>query len=323
MKVVVTDYTFPSLDVETDVLQKIGATVIGAQCRTPEDLQALVADADAVITQFAPVNAQVIAAMKRARVIVRYGIGVDNVDLAAARRQNIPVCNIPEYCIDEVADHTLAMILSATRSVLQNCLKTRRGEWGLAVPLASMRCLRDLTVGIVGLGRIGREVARRLEPFKCRRLVFDPAVADADVVQLGCEPVAFQQLLTRADVVTLHCPSNERTRHMLNVATFSAMRPGSILVNVGRGDLVDPVALVEQLQSGHLGAAALDVFEPEPIPRDNPILTMDNVVLGSHLASTSVVAVQTLRETAARIACLALQGAPLPHVVNELRSHDE
>jgi D-3-phosphoglycerate dehydrogenase len=118
--------------------------------------------ADAVITPFAPVNADAIGHMQRAKAIVRYGIGVDNVDLRAARARGIPVCNVPDYCIDEVADHTLALILAATRSVLPNCLKVRRGQWGLAVPLARMRALRDCTVGIIGFGRIGREVARRL-----------------------------------------------------------------------------------------------------------------------------------------------------------------
>jgi D-3-phosphoglycerate dehydrogenase len=316
MKVVVTDYTFPSLDVEEAILREYDAQLVGAQCKTPEALIALVHDADAVITQFAPVNADVVASMQRARVIVRYGIGVDNVDLVAARQRQIPVCNVPDYCIDEVADHTLALILAATRSVVPNHLKVRDGAWGLAVPLEQMRCLRDLTVGIVGFGRIGREVAGRLGPFKCRRLVFDPAVAADLIRSTGCEPVSFESLLSQSDVVTLHCPSNERTRGMMNHTTIGSMKRQSILVNVGRGDLVDSAALLEALGAGHLSAVALDVFQPEPIPSDHPILQMGNVVVGSHIASASVPAASKLRRTAAQIAAMALQGKSLPNVVN-------
>src|SRR5205823_973992 len=145
----------------------------------------LVADADAVLTQFSPVTADVIAGMKKARVIVRYGIGVDNVDLQAARERGIPVCNVPAYCIDEVADHTLAFILAATRQVVPHCSRVRGGHWGLATPLSEMKTLRDLAVGIVGFGRIGRAVVRRLLPFGAVLRVFDPAVSPKEIESAG------------------------------------------------------------------------------------------------------------------------------------------
>ena len=155
--------------------------------------------------------------MTRARVIVRYGIGVDNVDLDAARARGIPVCNVPDYCIDEVADQTLAFILGATRQVVPHCLGVRNGEWRLAVPLDQMKTLRDLTVGVVGCGRIGREVIRRLVPFKCRVLAFDPAVEAAELAALGARAVgSLADLLAGSDVVTLHCPSTSQTRRMIN-----------------------------------------------------------------------------------------------------------
>lgn len=316
MKVLVTDYTFPSLEVEERIVRDASAQLVGAQCKTVDGLKQLVRDADAVITQFAPINAEVIACMERARVIVRYGIGVDNVDLLAARQRQIPVCNVPDYCIDEVADHTLAMMLAATRSVQPNSLKVRRGEWGLAVGLERMRCLRDMTVGIIGFGRIGREVAARLAPFKSKRLVYDPMVDAKAMAGSGCVSATLETLLAESDVVTLHCPSTDATRGMLNRQTIAKMKPGALLVNVGRGDLVDPVALTEALQSGHLSGAALDVFQPEPIPTDHPLLEMDTVVVGAHIASASVPAVRKLRETAAQLAVLALQGRDLPNIVN-------
>ena len=274
------------------------------------------ADADAVITQFAPVDAHVIAGMQRAKVIVRYGIGVDNVDLEAARARGIPVCNVPDYCIDEVADHTLAFLLATTRQVVTNAVQNRSGQWGLATPLDQMRALRDMTVGIVGFGRIGREVVSRLRAFKCRVLVHDPVVAGGEIEQAGAKPVALRELLSQSDAISLHCPSMAQTRGMINGDSLATMKRGVILINVARGDLVDPEALTTALQSGHVSAAALDVFAPEPIPSEHPILQMDQVIVASHIASCSVPAVRKLREKAANLAAMALRGETLPNVVN-------
>ncbi len=314
--VAVTDYTFPSQEIEERALAPLGVRLIAGQCKTPEALIPLVREADAVITQFAPVNAEVMAAMQRARVIVRYGIGVDNVDLETARARGIPVCNVPDYCIDEVADHTLAFILAATRQVVPNALHIRAGKWGLATPLNEMRTLRDQTVGIVGFGRIGREVAARLAPFKCHRLVFDPVVP-ADVIEsAGCQAAALDDVLSQSDIVTLHCPSTAQTRKLLNASSIARMKRGAIVVNLARGDLIDTPALVAALQSGQIAAAALDVCNPEPIPADSPLRSLPNVIASSHIASASPKAVRTLRETAARLVALALRGEPLPNVVN-------
>jgi D-3-phosphoglycerate dehydrogenase len=318
MQVVVTDSSFPSLEIESAILSAAGHELRGGQCKTSDTLIPLVQNADAVITQFAPLKADVINAMSKARVIVRYGIGVDNVDLDAARQRGIPVCNVPDYCIDEVADHTLAFILGCTRQVVSNCVGVRGGKWQLAVPLSQMRTLRDLTVGVVGFGRIGREVAARLAPFKCRRLVFDPVVPPAAITDSGCEAVNLEQLLAESDVITLHCPSTAKTRKMLNAETLGQLKRGAILINLARGDLVDTKAMVEALRSGQLGGAALDVCDPEPIPADHPLLQMANVIVASHVASTSEKAVRTLRETAARLAVMALAGEKLPSVVNGL-----
>lgn len=315
MKVAITDYSFPTLEIEEGILRP-AAEIVSGQCKTPETLIPLVADADAVITQFAPIKADVIAAMQRARVIVRYGIGVDNVDLDAARAKGIPVCNVPDYCIDEVADQTLAFILGTTRQVVSNCARLRDGKWGLATPLDQMRALRDLTVGVVGFGRIGREVVSRLQAFKCRVLVHDPVVAADDIQRAGAAAADLDRIITDSDIITLHCPSLPQTRGMINRESLDRMKAGVILINVARGDLVDSAALTDALKRGQVGAAALDVFAPEPIPTDHPILKMDNVILASHIASTSVPAVKKLRETAARLALAAVNGQPLSNIVN-------
>lgn len=317
MKVAVTDHSFPDLTVEESILQPAGHAIAAwKERKSAAELPALVADADAVITQFAPVNADVIASMQKARVIVRYGIGVDNVDLAAARAKGIPVCNVPDYCIDEVADHTLAFILATTRQVVTNSNTLKGGKWGLATSLDHMKALRDLAVGVVGFGRIGREVVARLRPFRCRILVYDPLAKPADVEAAGATLVALSDLLAQTDVITLHCPSTPETRGMLNSESLAKTRPGVSIINLARGDLIDPNSLLVALQTGHVSAAALDVFNPEPIPADHPILKLDNVIVASHIASTSVPAVRKLRETAARLALMALNGEPLVNVVN-------
>ncbi|MCX7385856.1 MAG: C-terminal binding protein [Planctomycetales bacterium] len=317
MKVAVTDYSFPDLTVEESILQPAGHAIAAwKERKSAAELPALVADADAVITQFAPVNADVIASMQKARVIVRYGIGVDNVDLAAARAKGIPVCNVPDYCIDEVADHTLAFILATTRQVVTNSNTLKGGKWGLATSLDHMKALRDLAVGVVGFGRIGREVVARLRPFRCRILVYDPLAGAADIEAAGATPVALSDLLSQTDVITLHCPSTPETRGMLNSESLAKTRPGVSIINLARGDLIDPNSLLVALQTGHVSAAALDVFNPEPIPADHPILKLDNVIVASHIASISVPAVRKLRETAARLALMSLNGEPLVNVVN-------
>lgn len=316
MKIVVTDYTFPSLDIEAGVLEPLGCELHGKQCKTPAEAVSAVADADCIITQFAPINADVIAAMRKSRVIVRYGIGVDNVDLDAARQRGIPVCNVPDFCIDEVADHTLAFILAATRQVVANCDGVRQGQWKLAVPIDRMRTMRDLTVGIVGFGRIGRAVARRLSPFGCSLVVYDPVAIEGDIRAAGAMPRSLESLLGESDVITLHCPATTATRRMIGPTAIATMKPGAILVNLGRGALVDSGALVDALERGHISAAALDVFDPEPIPPDHPLLKMPNVIVSAHIASASPKAVRRLRETAAEIVACCVRGERLPNIVN-------
>jgi D-3-phosphoglycerate dehydrogenase len=305
---------------EEAVLRPAGIEIVSfKEKRSPAELAELVRDADAVIAQFAPVNAEVVAGMTKAKAIVRYGIGYDNVDTTAARERGIPVCNIPDYCIDEVADHTMAFILAITRQVVPNALDIREGKWGLATPLTAMSSLKHLTIGIVGFGRIGREVVKRLLPFKARVLVFDPVVAADEIAKAGALAAAsFDELLAQSDIVSPHCPSTPKTKQLFNAAAFAKMKAGSVFINVGRGDLADSAAVTAALQSGHLAGAALDVFDPEPIPADHPIRTMPNVILAAHIASASPPAVKTLRETAARIALMAVRGEPLPNIVNSV-----
>ena len=316
-KAVITDHSFVTPDVERSILEPLGCSVVSQRaCTDQAALIALVRDADYVITQFAPVNAAVIECMQKCTIIVRYGIGVDNVDLAAAERKGIPVCNVPDYCIDEVADHTIAMILDLTRRITQNALTVRGGGWGLAVEPAEMRALKGQTVGVVAYGRIGREVALRLGPFKCRVVACDPGVEPARMEADGVEPVSLQRLYAASDIVTLHCPSTEETRSMIAADSIAAMKDGALLVNVARGTLVDTADLVAALRSGKLAGAALDVTDPEPIDPGHPLVGMENVLITSHVASVSEPAGRTLRTGVANTVAAAIRGEKLPNVVN-------
>jgi D-3-phosphoglycerate dehydrogenase len=320
-KVAVTDYTFDCLDVERAILDPLGCEVVGQKSgKDPGQLIALVRDADQVLTQFAPVDAAVIGALQKCRVIVRYGIGVDNVDLGAAAARGIPVCNVPDYCIDEVADHTLGLILDLTRKIAVNAAKVRAGGWGLAVQLDALFALKDLTVGLIGFGRIGRQVAQRLVPFRCRILVCDPAVPPSAIQNAGFIPVSLEEVLHSSDLVSLHCPSTEQTRCLINGESISRMKVGALLVNTSRGTLVKTDDLAAALQSGRLSAAALDVTDPEPLPAGHPLLALDNVILTPHMASASPGAVATLRQQAAAIVARAVQGKPLPNIVNGVQA---
>ncbi len=317
-KVVITDYAFDNTDLERSILEPLGCRLETLKAGKDQALIDLVRDADAVLTQFAPVHAGVIGAMRQCRVIVRYGIGVDNVDLAAAAAQRIPVCNVPDYCIDEVADHTLALILAATRQIVPSTNVIRAGQWRLPVPLTALHALKHMTVGLVAFGRIGREVAARLKPFKCQILVSDPAVSPEAVRDAGCLPATLDELLAQSDLVSLHCPSVETTRYMINATTLARMKPGAMLVNASRGTLVDTNALVAALQSGQISAAALDVTDPEPINPDHPLLKLENVILTPHDASATPQAVQKLRTDATGIVVKALRGERLPNIVNNV-----
>ena len=317
-KAVITDYTFPDLSIETQILEAAGLEVVSGQCKTPQDLIVLTASVDYIITQFAPIDADVIKSMSNCKVIVRYGIGYDNVDCETAKKKGIPVCNIPTYCIDEVADHTLSFILSMTRQLLANAKYVQNGKWGLGTDLSKMRGLYDSTVGIVGLGRIGQAVAKRLQGFGCRLMAYDPVVDSTQAASISCQLVDLDYLLSNSDIITLHCPSLPTTKNIINHSTLLKMKKGSLLINAGRGDLICADALTEALITGHLAGAAIDVFSTEPVPNDSPLLDMDNVLITSHIASASPQSAKTLRETAAQIVVISSKGESLPNIVNGL-----
>jgi D-3-phosphoglycerate dehydrogenase len=314
--VVVTDYTFADLSPEQSVLAPAGCVISGRRATAESELPGLVGEADGVITQFAPITEMVVESMRKAKVIVRYGVGYDNVDLHAAARKGIPVCNVPDYCVDEVADHALALALACTRQIPQISYRVRAGQWRSPVPLDKMAALRGMNVGIIGFGRIGRAVARRLQGFGSSIIAFDPVSAPAQIESSGVRAATLQELLASCDLITLHCPSTPETRHLIREETIAQMKRGVILINVARGNIVQHDDLAEGLKEGRIAAAGLDVTEPEPIPSDSVLLKMENVIITNHVAAYSASALERLQRLAAETVLKALRGEPLPNVVN-------
>lgn len=284
LTVFVTDYTLAAeMDLEAELLARVGAELVVAQCRSEQEVLEALVECDAIITQWAPVTRTVMERARRCRAISRNGIGVDNIDLAAARELGIAVLNVPAYCVPEVADHAMALLLALLRKVKPTLGMLERGEWGVGA-LTPIRRVDTLTLGIVGLGRIGSAVARRAGPFFRQIIACDPFIA-RDCFDAVCStPRCHEELWREADAITLHVPAKEDTFHMINADALAQMKDGVYLVNTCRGAVVDTEALVEALRSGKVAGAGLDVHEQEPLPADHPLRFMDNVILTPHVA---------------------------------------
>ncbi|MBL9204176.1 MAG: C-terminal binding protein [Opitutaceae bacterium] len=316
MRVLITDFGFPNVDQERSLLTAAGAEVATAQCRTPAEVVAAGRDADVLLVQWAPIDRSVIAALDHCRLIVRYGIGVDNVDLRAAGERGIPVCNVPDYCIDEVADHTLALALALARQVPQTDAAVRSGTWKITPP-GPIPGFRGSIFATVGFGRIARAVLSRAAAFGFVTAAYDPFLSPDAFAETGVRPLSLDALLATAGVISLHLPLNAETRHFIHAGTLARMRRDALIVNTARGGLIDTVALAAALEARALGGAGLDVFETEPLPPDHPLRSAPNVLLTSHTAWYSAASIPELQRKAAEAAVRALTGQPLRNVVNE------
>ncbi|MBL9071526.1 MAG: C-terminal binding protein [Sphingopyxis sp.] len=311
MKITVTDATFPSLTHERAVAAEHGAEFIEAKCTSAEDVVAAADGTDVLIVQFAQVTADAIARLAPGSLIVRYGIGLDNIDLAAARARGVKVAYVPDYATGEVADHTATLILATLRCVAPLDRSVRERKWDAVGVAGALRAFPETTVGFVGFGRIGREVLARLKPFGFQGIVADPYVDQDLLVELGAEAVDLDTLFDRADVITLHCPLTPDTHHVVSAARLARKRDRAALVNTARGGLIDPEALAAALASGHLRAAALDVFEAEPLPLDSPLRDCSNLLLTPHAAWYSTAAIERLQSLAADEVKRHLTGQPM------------
>jgi D-3-phosphoglycerate dehydrogenase len=321
-RVVITDCEHGSIDPEIEVLSAINARVEWHNCRTEQDVIDVAADADGLIIGYAPITARVLDALGRTpygvlrcRIVSRYGIGVDMVDIPAATRHGVAVTNVPDYCLDEVADHTMALLLALARKLLaldhavRDGRAVKEGHWNTVEVAGPIYRLSKQTLGIIGLGQIGRRVARRAQAFGMQVIVaFDPAVRSEAASELGVTMQPLEAVLSQADYLSLHVPLTEDTRHLLNADRLALMKPTAVIINTTRGAVIEEAALVAALQHGRLAGAGLDVYEREPISPDNPLRTMENVVLSSHAAWYSEDALRDMKIKAAQAVADVLQG---------------
>jgi len=320
-KVYVSDYDYPDLAIERSVLEPAGAEVIGLQCRTGEGLAELAADADAILQQYAKIPRETIAKLKRCKAICRYGIGVDIVDVKAAYEHGMVVTNVPDYCLDEVADHTISLAFTLLRRIPMYTQGCRQGRWHWSASGGPVLRFRDMTWGFIGFGRIAQNIARKLPAFGFSLAACDPVVSASFMATLGARKLSQEELLAAADVVAVMCPYLPETHHLIDEQALRRMRRHAILVNCTRGKIVDNAALYRALHEGWIASAALDDTEEEPAklqnwsPQLNPLFSLDNCLITPHVAYVSETSLRDCRRIAAENARAVLLGERPPNPV--------
>ena len=292
--IAITDAPFPSLDPAKKELQRLDPEYRMAKSPSADDILGVARDADAILVTYAKLPGELLRRLTRCKAIGRFGLGVDNIDLVAAKELGIAVNYVPDYCLREVSDHAMALLLALARKVTLADKLVQSGRWELA-PLVPLRRLEGRLLGLIGFGNIPRRVAPKAKAFGLNVATYDPYVDAAAAAAEGVECLSLDDLLARSNFVSLHAPLQPATRGMMNAKTFAKMKKGAFLINTARGPLVDEAALVAALDSGQLGGAALDVVASEPLAKNSPLLNRDNVIVTPHAAYYSVEALDELQ----------------------------
>ena len=318
-RILITDFVWPSTAPEREVLVAglgDGVEVIEAPDGSEATLAGLAADCDGVMTCFAQVTPAVVRAAERCRVISRYGVGVDNIAVDVATELGIPVTYVPDYCVDEVSDHVMALLLTWNRQVGFYDGVAKAGRWeGTPSPHPLTR-LRGQTIGIVGFGRIGRAVADKARAFGLGTLLFDPYLPADAALPDGVSAATLADLLAMSDYVTVHTPLNDETRGLMGAAEFERMKPSAYIINCARGPIIDEPALIDALRSGQIAGAGLDVVESSAPPAGHPLFAMDNVIVTPHVAFLSQQSVLELEVRTAQATVDVLLGRMPEFLVN-------
>lgn len=319
LRILITDFVWPATAPERAVLAAglgDGVEVVEAPDGSEATLAALAADCDGIMTCFAQVTPAVVRAAERCRVISRYGVGVDNIAVAVATELGIPVTYVPDYCVDEVSDHVMALLLAWNRQVGFYDRLAKAGRWEGAASPHPLTRLRGQTIGIVGLGRIGRAVAAKARAFGLAALAYDPYLASDAALPDGVTAVSLDELLAAADYVTVHTPLNDETRGLIGAEALARMKPAAYLINCARGPIVDERALYAALRDGQIAGAGLDVMESAAPPADHPLFALDNVIVTPHVAFLSQQSVLELEVRTAQATVDVLQGRMPEFLVN-------
>ena len=313
-KVIVTDYIFESFDTEKEALGAVNAELEVYQCKSADEVIPHLANAHAILNTYLPgMGKKIFDNAPDLKVIVRYGMGLDTIDVAEATRHGVMVACVPDYCINEVADHAMAHFLTLARKIPLSDKKVKTGEWSLAY-VKPLKSIQQMRAGIIGFGRIGRAIADRLKPFGPEIVFFDPLIK-TDVAGYG--NMALDELLMTSDVIFVQCPSTKSTYHLINRQAVEKMKKKPILINCARGAIVETDALVWGLENGRLGGAGLDLLEDEAIVKhDHPIKKFDNVILTPHSAWYSSAALPSLQRKAIEEVIRVLRGEKPKSLVN-------
>jgi D-3-phosphoglycerate dehydrogenase len=314
--VVVTDHPFGGPELERELVADAGFELVyEGDVREPERIVVLAADADAMINCYSQIPREVIEGLASCRIIARYGVGVDTIDLAAATERGIVVTNVPDYCVDEVSDHALALLLALARRLPKLQRATSGGSWS-STDAKPVRRLRESVLGLVGFGRIAREVARKGQALGLRVVACDPFIEDDVLAAAGVDRRDLEGLLTEADFVSVHVPLSPETRHIIDQAALARMKPTAYLINTSRGALVDTAALRVALHEGRLAGAGLDVLEDEPPAAGEPLLAHENVVVTPHTAFYSEESLVEMRRKCVAQVLAVLRGDRPDYPVN-------
>ena len=314
-KVVITDYQYKDIDTERRIIEDAGFELEDYQIKNDEQLISICQDADAIVTQYSDISKKLIEHLEHCEMIIKYGIGVNNIDVEAADKKGIYVCNVPDYGVEEVSDHAVTMILSLGKKlpILTKALKN--GEWGYD-SIVPLKRISESTVGLVGFGRIPQLVAKKMKGFGCRILAYDPYTEPQAMEEAGVIRADLETILKESDYLSVHVPLTKDTKGMINHKSFQMMKPTAVIDNTARGGVVDESALISALKSGRIAGAGVDVYETEPVDSNNPLLYMDNVIATPHCAWYSETAIHTLQQKVAEEVVNVLKGNHPVHCVN-------
>jgi D-3-phosphoglycerate dehydrogenase len=326
-KVVLLKHGYPGVLHERQVITAAGGDFVDTDPLSQEEALRSCEDADGLLVRWVPITADIIQRLRRCKIIVRYGVGYDNVDVNAATRAGIVVGHVPNYCLDEVSTHTIGLLLACVRRIVTKHQKLQRGAWEFN-PLEPLYRIAGRTLGLIGFGNIGQAVARKMGGWGLRRLATDPFVDPARAQELGVDLVPLDTLLRESDYISLHVPLLPETRHLISHRELALTKPSAILINTARGPVLDNAALIAALEHGRLAQSGLDVFEHEPPSIDSPLRRDPRIVLSDHVAWYSEESQVELRITAAEEAVRACTGGlPLaianPEVLHRLGRFSE
>lgn len=312
-------YEYPDSDFhqEYEIFRKTAYGCEVGNCRTEDDAVKLAYDAEVIGDCYIQINESLLSRLPNLKGVIRYGVGYDCVDVEACTKRKVMVCNLPHYCMEDVATHAMAMILDLERKVTFLDRDCRRGNWNIAWGFDSHR-LSSLTLGLVGFGNIARAIKEYAKVFRMNVIAYDPYLKPEVFRKEGVKQVSLGELYRDADIVSLHLPATPETRHLIDAKALSSMKKSAMLVNTSRGSIIDQKALLEALKSGTIQAAALDVFEKEPIrDKDDELYSCDNLIVTPHAAYNSVEASDEQHRTAAETAVVILNGEVPENTVNK------